>query len=600
MADEKQENREFAFNLRICVMMFVTFIVFSILCLQLWNTQVLDWRRYEDKAQQQSARRIRIPPVRGNIFSADGKLLATNRPSWDVHFHFSEMRQKNRRETIAHILAESDRVAQSIGRENTLTAKKVEHHLNNFPAISMPLFRDLTSEELLRLWEISPHIEGLEIVQTPIRVYPYDSLAIHLLGYTRQQDPNAAQDRTEFNYYVPDMVGVSGLERICDRELVGHAGSELVMVNSMGFATEVLERSEIASSGKDVYLTLDLTAQQIAEELLRGKVGSIVVIDSSSGAVIAMASSPTYSLEDFKYKKRYSELLADKNKPFLNRATMGSYMPGSVIKPLTGLAALYNGAASEELITCAGSAPYGYRRRINCTGMHGDMDLAHALKHSCNVYFIEQGMRAGIDILSYVYATAGLGRKTGIEVPEVTGYLPKNGPGWRPEETALVAFGQGKIEVTPLQTALYFSAIANGGTIWRPYLVDRIVNKNGVVEKETAPLQAGTLWGSPQNFADLRQGLYLVVNEKGGTGARGRTQKSVLYGKTGTADVERAQKDTKYVWFAGFSEHPVTKKTYSIAVVIEGGASGGTTSAPIAGAFFDRWFPESETAAGQD
>lgn len=596
MAEEqpKQEQREFSFNLRICVMMFVIFIIFSVLCLQLWNTQVLNWRSYEDKAQKQSVRRIRIPPIRGKIFTADGKILATNRASWDVHFHLSEMRQKNRRETIAHILGESNRVAHCIGRKNILTARQVEQHLNQYPAISMPLFADLTPEELLRLWELSPHIDGLEIVQTPVRIYPYGSLAVHLLGYTRQQDPKAATDRTEFNYYLPDMVGISGLERVCDQALVGSAGSELVMVNSMGFVSEVLERNETAAPGKDVYLTLDLTAQQIAEELLKEKIGSIVVIDSASGAVVAMASSPTYSLEDFSSNERYKLLLEDHNKPFLNRATMGAYMPGSVIKPLTGLAAMYNDVKPEDVVECTGSVPYGYRNRIRCNNRygHGGMDLLHALKYSCNSYFIEQGMTAGIDILSHVFARAGIGRKTGIEVPEVTGYLPKNGPGWNEKETALVAFGQGKIEVTPLQVALYFAAIANGGTLWKPYLVDRIVAQNGTVEQETSPQATGTLWGSRENFEAIRQGLYLVVNENGGSGVRGKTQKSVLYGKTGTADVEQEQKDTKNVWFAGFSEHPVTKKIYSIAVVIEHGDSGGKTAAPIAGAFFDRWFPE--------
>lgn len=593
MADEKQELRELTFNLRVCVMMFVIFIIFSILCLQLWNTQVLNWRQYEDKAQEQSVRRIRIPPVRGNIFSSDGKKLAANRASWDVHLHLSEMRQKNRRSTVAHILAESERVAKSIGRENTLTAKRVEQHMNHYPAISMPLFRDLTPEELLQLWELSPRINGLEIVQTPVRIYPYDSLAIHLIGYTRQQDPKAAKDRGEFNYYLPDMVGISGLEKICDSALLGQAGSELVMVNSMGFVSDVLERNVTASAGKDVYLTLDLSAQQIAEDLLKDLVGAIVVIDSASGAVVAMASSPAYSLADFASKDRYKQLLEDKNKPFLNRATMGAYMPGSVIKPLTALAAFYNGVTAEETVNCTGSAPYGYRRRIHCNKRagHGEMDLPHAIKHSCNVYFIEQGMAAGIDILSYVYATAGLGRKTGIEIPEVTGYLPANGPRWNKNETAYVSFGQGKIEVTPIQVALYFAALANGGTLWKPYLVDRIVDRNGAVEQETAPQQVGTLSGTQENFAAIRQGMYMVVNENGGSGVRGKMQKSILYGKTGTADVEQEQKDTKHVWFAGFSEHPVTKKTYSIAVVIENGESGGKTSAPIAGAFFDRWFP---------
>lgn len=596
MAEDKQEQREFTFNLRICVMMFLSFIIFSVICLQLWNTQVLNWRRYENKAQKQSVRRIRIPPVRGKIFTADGKALATNRTSWDVHFHLSEMRQKNRRETLAHILGESDRIARCIGRENTLTAKQVERHLNHYPAISMPVFTDLTPDELLCLWELSPHIDGLEIIQSPVRIYPYDSLAVHLLGYTRQQDPKAAQDRTEFNYYLPDMVGVAGLERICDPALLGRAGSELVMVNNMGFVSEVLEQNETAATGKDIYLTLDFAAQQIAEDLLKDRIGSIVVIDSASGAVVAMASSPTYSLADFGSKERYRLLLEDKNKPFLNRATMGSYMPGSVIKPLTGLAAMYNGVEPAALVECAGSAPYGYRNRIHCNKRagHGEMDLQHALKHSCNVYFIEQGMTAGIDILAYIFARAGIGRKTGIEVPEVTGYLP-GGKNWNEKETAYVAFGQGKIEVTPLQVALYFAALANGGTLWKPYLVDRIVEPNGKVEKETAPQAAGSLWGSRENFEAIRQGLYRVVNEEGGSGVRGRTQKSVLYGKTGTADVEQVQKDTKHVWFAGFSEHPATKKIYSIAVVIENGDSGGKTAAPIAGQFFDRWFPETHS-----
>ncbi len=593
MADEKQEQREFTFNLRICVMMFVSFIIFSILCLQLWNIQVLNWRSYEDKAQKQSVRRIRIPPVRGKIFTADGKALATNRTSWDVHFHLSEMRQKNRRETIAHILEEGDRVARCIGRENLVTARQVEKHLNYYPALSMPFFTDLTPDELLRLWELSPHIDGLEIVQTPVRIYPYDALAVHLLGYTRQQDPQAAADRMEFNYYLPDVVGISGLERVCDSALLGKAGGELIMVNSMGFMNEVLERNETAAPGKDVYLTLDFSAQQIAEDLLKDQVGSIVVIDSASGAVVAMASSPAYSLTDFKSKDRYKQLLEDKNKPFLNRATLGSYMPGSVIKPLTGLAAMYNGVSPADTVDCTGSAPYGYRKRINCNKRagHGEMDLFHALKHSCNVYFIEQGVTAGIDILSFIYAGAGIGRKTGIEVPEAEGYLP-GGSNWNEKETAYVSFGQGKIEVTPLQVALYFAALANGGTLWKPYLVDRIMAANGKVEKETVPHISGTLWGSRENFEAIRQGLFLVVNEEGGSGVRGRTQKSLLYGKTGTADVEQVQKDTKHVWFAGFSEHPVTKKTYSIAVVVENGDSGGKTAAPVAGAFFDRWFPE--------
>ncbi|MBO5959465.1 MAG: hypothetical protein J6Q65_05030, partial [Lentisphaeria bacterium] len=574
---QQQDIREFTFQFRVCIMMFAAFIVFSILCLQLWNIQVLNWQDYEDRATRQSVRKIRIPPVRGEIFSSDGKVLAANRASWDVHFHLSEMRQKNRSTTIRHILTESGRVAACIGRENTLTEQQIARHLNYYPAISMPLFRDLTPEELLRLWELTPHIDGMEIVQTPIRIYPYDSLAVHLLGHTRRKDPASAVDRMDFNYYLPDTVGVSGLERYCDDALRGRAGSELVMVNSMGFVSEVLDRPASAFAGKDVYLTLDLKAQQIAEHLLRNQTGSIVVIDTSNGAVVAMASSPTYSVSDYSSKDRYREHLENKDIPFLNRSTMGAYMPGSVIKPLCGLATLYNGGTPEDVVFCSGRSSHGYSRKIACNKRsgHGDMDLANALKHSCNVYFIERGVQAGIDILSYIYASAGIGRKTGIEIPESAGHLPVNGTGWNSNETAFVAFGQGQVTVTPLQVALYFGALANGGILWRPYLVERTVSPGGISENVTQPKKNGTLAATREGLETIRQGLYKVVNEEGGSGVRGKTEKTVLYGKTGTADVEQVQQNTKHVWFAGFAENPVTKKTYSIAVLIERGASGG-------------------------
>lgn len=593
MADE-QENLEFTVQLRVCVMMFASFIIFSVLCLQLWNTQVLNWKDYEDQANRQSVRKIRVPPVRGDILSADGKVLATNRVSWDIHFHLSEMRLRSRKDTIANIMNQSERIARCIGRENTISAEQVERHLNYYPALSMPMFRDLNPEELLRLWELTPHITGMELVQTPVRVYPYDTLAVHILGYTRREDPSTAEDRMDFNYYLPDTTGVAGLERYCDNSLRGRAGSELVLVNSMGFISEVLERSFSSSGGKNVYLTLDLSAQQIAENLLRQHVGAIVVLDAGNGAVLAMASNPTYSVTDFSSREKYRLHMENKENPFLNRSTMGAYMPGSVIKPLCGLAAQYSGVRKDETVFCSGRASYGYSRKIACNKRsgHGDMDLAHALKYSCNVYFIEQGVRAGIDTLSYIYASAGIGKKTGIEIPEVAGFLPRNSSDWNQNETAFVSFGQGKVLVTPLQVALYFGALANGGTIWTPYLVDRIVTPGGNVESVTQPRRSSTLAATPGALENIRQGLYLVVNEEGGSGVRGRTKRTVLYGKTGTADVEQVQKNTKHVWFAGFAQHPVTKRTYSIAVLVERGDSGGGTAAPIARDFFDQWFPE--------
>ncbi len=590
MSDTEQNRNSSEQNdqiqIRVCCMIFLAFILFSVLGLQLWNIQVQHWQDYEDQAQKQSVRKLRIAPLRGKILTSDGTPIATNRVSWDVQFHPSEMRRPGRKKMIAHILAEAQRAADCIGRENPLTEKIIQSHLYRTPAAPLILFQDLAQHELLPLRELVPCIEGMEIAQTPVRNYPYGSFAIHLLGYTRQDDPNMADDRMEFSYYVPDLKGITGIERLCDEDLRGSAGNELVMVNSLGFVCEQLEMPTPAKAGKDIQLTIDLKAQKIAEELLEGKVGSIVVIDAMDGAVKAMASSPSFSAADFKSKERYNELQENPDRPFLNRAARESYMPGSVIKPLTGLAVLASGIDSEETVNCTGRASHGYGKGIACNNRygHGEMDLRNALKKSCNVYFVDNGVRAGIEALHKVYASAGIGSKSGIEIAETEGLCPPNGKHWNKNETAYVSFGQGKILVTPLQVAVCYAALANGGTLWQPYLIEKIH------KTKTVPVKRGNLAAAQEHLETVREGMYKVVNENGGSGTRAKLEKTVVYGKTGTADVDTKTLPTKHVWFAGFAEHPETKRVYSIAVLIERGESGGKTATPLAGEFFNRWF----------
>ncbi len=583
---DTEDIQDSRIQIRVCCMIFLAFILFSILGLQLWNIQVLNWQDYEDRAHRQSVRKIRIPPLRGTILTSDGTALAANRVSWDVRFHPSEMRRPGRKKMIAHILSEARRAADCIGRENPLTEKMIQRHLYTTPAAPLTVFRDLERHELLPLRELTPNIEGMEIAQTPVRIYPQQGLAAHLLGYTRQDDPSQAADRLEFNYYVPDQKGVMGIERLCDDVLRGKPGSELVMVNNLGFVSEQLSTPAPAQAGQNIVLTLDLKAQQIAEELLTGKTGSIVVIDAMTGAVKAMASSPSFTAADFKSKDRYRMLSENPDLPFLNRSTMGEYMPGSVIKPLTGLAVLSAEIPAEECVPCTGRAKHGYNRGIACNNRygHGDMDLFHALKKSCNVYFVENGVRVGIDALSLVYRSAGLGEKSGIEIAERKGFCPDGKTKWNEHETAYVAFGQGKILVTPLQVAVCYAAIANGGTLWKPYLIERIG------KTENRSVKRGMLAATQEQIDTVKTGMYKVVNEKGGSGVRAKLDKAVIYGKTGTADVETKTLPSKHVWFAGFAEHPVTKRPYSIAVLVERGESGGKAAAPLAGEFFDKWF----------
>lgn len=293
---------------------------------------------------------------------------------------------------------------------------------------------------------------------------------------------------------------------------------------------------------------------------------------------------------------KFRSLNQNPRKPFLNRATMGSYLPGSIIKPLCGLAVLEAGIDPDMTVNCAGLAPHGYGKGIHCNNRygHGDLDLYHALMKSCNVYFVNEGVAIGIDALSKMYASAGVGSKTGIELNERSGYLPKNSSSWNEKETAYVAFGQGRVEVTPLQVACYFAAIANGGNLLKPYLVKHIFdsnNGNKVSVFDAIPQRRGKLAASQQSLEAVKQGMYMVVHETGGSGVRAKSKKFIVYGKTGTADIISNGTPSKNVWFAGFAVDPRDSHIYSFALLIEKGASGGGTAAPIIQKFFDNWEP---------
>ncbi len=374
----------------------------------------------------------------------------------------------------------------------------------------------------------------------------------------------------------------------------------LVMVNSSGYIHELLEPPTHAQNGFDLQLTLDTHAQKLCEKLLDGYAGSMVVMNARTGEVLAMASAPTYNPQDFVPRittDKFNSLNQNPLHPFLNRSTMGSYLPGSIIKPLCGLAVMESGVDPSFTVDCTGRTHYGYGRGIQCNNRygHGEMDLAHALMKSCNIYFINEGVAIGIDALSRMYASAGIGSKTGIELGERSGYLPKNGPSWNEAETAYVAFGQGKVEVTPLQVACYFAAIGNGGVLLRPYLVKHIYDPNGgkkVSVYDAATQVRGHLAASQKSLDAVRHGMYLVVHDSEGSGRRANSSRMTLYGKTGTADVVYNGKPSKNVWFAGFAIDPHNSNIYSFALVIENGASGGGTAAPIIKEFFDAWVPQ--------
>ena len=610
-------------KIRIMMIAFIIFFLYAVICIRLWSLQVRGRDEIKSRMTRQYVRRIRIPAVRGRIFSSDGVLLAGNSASCDIVFHISEMRRPGpRRHTIEYVYSEAERLAALLGRENHLTREKIKKHIAHYPGLPVPVLKELNRDELAKCYEIVPAIPGMEIVTNMKRTYPQGKIAGHLIGYVGLVAPRNSEDFSDYSYYIPDIVGRSGLERVCDtwnsllppsvrseksgsqpeipperRPLLrGLAGKELVAVDTFGFVREALGIGVPAENGKDLTLTIDFKAQKAAEHLLENYSGAIVLLDASSGKVLAMASSPSYDPSLFVPRIRksvYDALRTNPQKPLFNRAALGMYMPGSIVKPLVSIALLENNPSEENVVYCDGSTKIG-TDSIACwnSSGHGEVSLVDALAVSCNDFFVESGIKLGLERLAAVYASAGIGSKTGFLLPEGAGRLPARSHKrkWNSFDTALISIGQGDILVTPLQAALYAAAIANGGTLWKPQIVQEVKNAKGTVLYQGQPEPRGKLPASPKTLETVRNGMFLAVNSDLGGANRARNNSIQLSGKTGTAEV-KLRDHTKNTWFIGYGTRDDV--TYAIAILVENGVSGGKTCAPIAAEFFKEYFDES-------
>ena len=581
--------------IRVMILAFVVMLMFSSLIIRLWNIQVLSGREFDEKASRQYFRDIRIPAVRGRIYSSDGKLLASNLPSVEVLLHLSEMPLSGKlKKSAEYILSEIRRAGRAIGKESPVSQKDILYHMQHYPGIPMVIFKNLDSAELAKIAEITPAIPGLELSSASIRLYPYHSLAAQLIGYTGPADPSTAEDRGDYAYYLPDTVGRTGLEKSYNSYLQGKPGKKQVKVNHRGFVHEVIGKPRPAEPADDLILTLDARLQAAAERLLRGKEGAIVMMDAADGSILAAGSAPGYDLNLFIPRistRELKTLREQEGHPFLNKVFQGTSMPGSIIKPLVALAMLENGISPDEEIECDGATYFGDGSRIRCwawqSGGHGSLTITDAIKVSCNDFFIENGMKLGLDKLQEIYASAGIGRKTGIDLPENPGILPnrQRWKNWNIYDTALISIGQGKIQVSPIQAVSYAAAIANGGTLWKPRLVKEIRNPESGKHITPPPVSNGRLKASPENIAIVREGMYRAVNEYGGGARRAELQEFIVSGKTGTAEVGPKDQRTKNTWFIGFAELPSGRLT-AVAVLIFKGEAGNKTAAPLAAEMF--------------
>ena len=585
-------------------------LAFGIIAGRLYFLQLHRGEEHRQLIARQSERFVRIPGLRGSIYSSDGMLLAGNRRSYDLLFFPSEMHQGRRAKTVKHMHSCAAILAGAIGRDEFPGEKEFTRHLRNDPGVPMTVFRDLSPEELAKALEASRNFEGVDVQFSPIRHYPHKDLASHIIGYTRKMDFSTASDRHEFRYYNQDIEGKSGVEYAFDTfesfesgyssiGLRAMPGRAVIQVNNIGYAhKELLGRTE-PINGYDLILTIDSRAQKIAESLLGTNTGALVVVDADNGNIICAASSPRMDLSNFVPRldpKHYQDLLNDPAKPLINRAFQAIYPPGSTIKPLMCLAFLKAGANPDEEIFCPGDSTVG-NTTIGCSAHRyygDDMTMIRALEKSCNSYMIHHSQKTGMEALAEMLRAAGFGSKSNLPVPESAGDLPSRElkmsrykMRWNNYDTALLSIGQGIISVTPLQLALYTAAIANGGTLWQGQLVKKMVDNRGISRYKPDPVKAGKLPVTAEQLEIIRQGMFQVVNSPGGSGRQARVDGLTVYGKTGTAEIgsqKNRRNITHFIAFVQFNE-----KTYALAMTIEDGRSGGRTCAPLAAEFFKQF-----------
>jgi penicillin-binding protein 2 len=470
-------------------------------------------------------------------------------------------------------------------------------------ALPMPVIEECTPAQIASITERGWSVPGARLELVPVRSYPNGKVAVHLVGHLRRDD-NFDEDEGRFNYRQRDYVGAIGLERAYDQELRGIAGAKSIMVNSLGYRHQHGEQ-ELAEpqAGLNLATTLDLELQKTVErslDMVSGdERGAVVVMDVTNGDIVAMASAPAFDPTEFidgvTWQRWTNVLLAEPARPMFNRATYGEYAPGSTFKVLHALALLEDGVdpAAAHTVAADPSRPgrgayFLGRRKIEDTAPPGAHDFRRAFIRSSNSYFIDNGLRLGWEKLLAMGHRFGLGEDAGICIEEVkSGDFPTMDTvqrrGWTAGNLANVSIGQ-EITLTPVQLAVAISAVANGGKVFWPRVVDRIEPGDPFAEGNVTRIRPGRIRSeikvAERHFDVLRAAMRDDVSDSEGTGKAARLEGFAVCGKTGTAEIKGNGRKDKVTWFASFG--PYEAPRYTVIVMVESGGSGGGTCAPVA------------------
>jgi penicillin-binding protein 2 len=577
---------------RIAGMMICVLAVFVGLLMRLVYLQVVAGEDYYRLSMNNSIRLQTVDPPRGLLFDRQGTKLAENRPSFDVSFTPKDAGDVSRvvGALAGHLEMPADDLLSKVKQTRGLAAFK--------PV----LLRQNIGRDLLAVVEARKvDMPGVSVQVRLRRNYIYGSNASHVIGYLGEISLDELKGGDFPHLRSGDSVGKFGVERSFENFLRGEPGGRQVEVNANGQIMRVLQTVS-PKPGRNVHLTLDLELQQRCEELLEGVAGAAVAVEPETGHVLALASSPSFDTNGFVSGTNpdfWDSLISHPFRPLENKAIQGEYPPGSTFKIVTALAGLEEKVIDEtSTFDCEGFLPFA-GRDYRCWKKegHGRVDVRRAIAESCDVFFYRTGLRLGIDRLAWYAKSFGLGARTAIELDqEARGLIPSStwkkkryGVPWQEGETLSVSIGQGYVLATPLQMAMLTASVANGGTRFRPAIIERVETVEGEVVRQTVPQEIGRLPVSSRNLRIVQQGLWGAVNGERGTARRVHQSDIEIAGKTGTSQVV-GRKDggddhipphlRPHAWFVCYA--PFHAPRIAVAVVVENGEHGSSAAGPIA------------------
>lgn len=600
-------------NHRLRWLVLVVVIAFAVLIVRLWQLQVVRGDEYLEQALSNVVQKRFISSVRGKILDRGGKPLATNRPAYNIYVvpkHFDRVGP----ELVKLLGLDED--------EQKLMAERIADARERGTRTATLVLGDQGSERATVVEQAGFRLEGVEVLYEPYRDYPHGAIAAHVVGYMNKMTARELEELSSQGYDDHELIGRDGIERKMENQLRGKKGEERFVVNARGQRVEGADAEALIQgpqliepvAGKDVVLTLDLDLQLAAERAAGEDTATgIVVVEVKTGRILAMVSKPSFDsniMTGQLTRARKAELDADPREPFIDKTLQQHYPPGSLYKFVTAIAALDDGLVTEEEKLLCPAYYERSKQTFRCTSKHELVNMREAIQHSCNVYFWKLAERIGLDRMAEVSTDFGFGSPTGLglngdlpgTVPDKDWYRKRSE--FKIGNTLNAATGQGDVEVTVLQLAMAYAAMANGGKLYVPQIIREVRNAAGETmfsyEPQFRPVKA-----SAESLQVMREGMDLVVNALGGTAFEYAHSDKVHYaGKTGTAQVRRKRKQVvevkgwhpsrDHAWFAGYA--PADDPEIAIVVLVEHGGPGGKVAGPVAREILEAYFGEIKPA----